>query len=59
MLIRPGQVRELADGILAVSQEENFEKMSRLSRRIAEENFSVDLFYDKLNRLYHQIAAPQ
>ena len=59
VLIRPGQVRELADGILAVSQEENFEKMSRLSRRIAEENFSVDLFYDKLNRLYHQIAAPQ
>ena len=59
VLIRPGQVRELADGILAVSQEESFERMSRLSRRIAEENFSVDLFYDKLNRLYHQIAAPQ
>lgn len=57
VLIKPGQVREMAEGILAVTQEETFERMSRLSRKIAEESFSIGLFYDRLNRLYHQIAG--
>ena len=57
VLIKPGQVREMAEGILAVTREETFERMSRLSRKIAEESFSIGLFYDRLNRLYHQIAG--
>ena len=59
ILIQPGQIGELADGILTVSEEETFGKMSRRSREIAEESFSIDLFYEKLNRLYHRIAAGQ
>ena len=59
VLIKPGQIAELADGILKVSEEETFGNMSRRSREIAEEGFSVDLFYEKLNRLYHRIAAVQ
>lgn len=58
VLIRPGEVTELAEGILAVSQEETFGRMSKRSREIAEEMFSIDLFYDKLNRLYHQLGEP-
>ena len=59
VLIEPGQVEELAAGILKVSEAETFGKMSRRSREIAEEEFSIDLFYGKLNRLYHRIASAQ
>ncbi len=56
VLIKPGEVEGLAEGILRVSQEETFEKMSRRSREIAEQKFSVDLFYEKLGSLYHRIG---
>ena len=56
VLIKPGRVQELAAGILAVSSEENYARMSRRSRQIAEEHFSIDQFYDKLSRRYHQIG---
>ena len=59
VLIEPGQVEELAAGILKGSEAETFGKMSRRSREIAEEGFSIDLFYGKLNRLYHRIASAQ
>ena len=56
VLMRPGQISELAEGILAVSQEDSFERMSRRSREIAEQNFSIEQFYEKLDHLYHQIG---
>lgn len=57
ILIEPGDVCALADGILAVAEEKMFQKMSKESRRIIEESFSIQSFYSKLSEIYHCLGV--
>ena len=56
VLIQPGDISGLSDGILTASTRDTFFRMSKRSREIIEESFSVESFYRKLSKLYHELG---
>ena len=55
-LITPGDIDGLVNGILSVSSPEAFQRMSRNSRQIIEDSFSIESFYMKLKKLYQNLG---
>ena len=47
-LIQPGDIEALSEHILLMTDKQRWEKFSHMSRKIAEEQFSIDLFYSRL-----------
>lgn len=51
-LFEPGDINALKEALSHVTKKENFKKMSKESRRIAENEYSIDIFYQKLKNIY-------
>lgn len=56
-LIPPGDIAALSERILLMVDKQRWEKFSYMSRKIAEEQFSIDLFYSKLAEILKEAAA--
>ena len=56
VLIMPGDISALVKGILSVSSPEVFQEMSRASRQIIEDSFSIESFYMKTKKLYQSLG---
>lgn len=55
ILVKPGDIDGLAEALLNVSKEENFINMSKMSKKIAEEDYNLDHFYCKLKNIYFKL----
>lgn len=52
-LVKPGDIDALAESLINISEsKENYTKMSEMSRKIAEELFSSDVFFDRISECY-------
>lgn len=56
-LIQPGDIEALSEHILLMTDKQRWENFSVMSRKIAEEKFSIDLFYLKLLEIFKQTAT--
>lgn len=56
VLIQPGDIAGLSDGIMTVATRDAFSRMSKESRDIIEKSFSIESFYRKLSKLYHELG---
>ena len=56
ILVTPGDIEALAKGILDLTEQDTFEKMSAASRRIIEDSFSVERFYHMISGLYADLG---
>ena len=54
ILIKPGDTDALAKGIENVSNRDTFSRMSAESRKIIEENFSIDVFLRNIRQAYEE-----
>ncbi len=57
VLIQPGDIGALVEGLLFVSNEHNYNSLSSESRKIIVESFSINTFYEKLLVIYHNIGG--
>ena len=56
-LIQPGDINALSEHILLMTDKQRWEDFSYMSRKIAEEQFSIDLLYSKLTEVLKEVAA--